>query len=85
MLPRLRHTLVCLKCDEVFRKEFPLELEGQTVRFKCPVCGAFGEADIPYKSAVEREEIRERLGEAEELEEDEETIAGESEEIEYAS
>ena len=78
-------TLVCLKCDEVFRKEFPLELEGQAVEFKCPICGALGEADLPYKSADEREEIKERLEEAEEVEEDTETIAEGPEEIEYAS
>jgi hypothetical protein len=74
-----------LKCDEVFRKKFPLELEGQTVEFKCPVCGAIGEADLPYKSADEREKIKERIIEVEEAEEDMETTVEESEEIEYAS
>ena len=59
--------------------------EGQAVEFKCPICGALGEADLPYKSADEREEIKERLEEAEEVEEDTETIAEGPEEIEYAS
>src|SRR5919197_1463366 len=35
----IQTTLVCSKCDEVFSKEFPLDLEGQTIEFKCPVCG----------------------------------------------
>jgi phage FluMu protein Com len=62
-------TLVCSKCDEVFSKEFPLALEGQTIEFKCPVCGVPGEADIPYKSAEEREEFEEDFEETEEEEE----------------
>jgi hypothetical protein len=66
-----------------FLKRFSLELEGQTDEFKCPVFGAIGEADIPYKSADSREEIKERLEETEELEIDAETIACESEEIAY--
>lgn len=44
-------TLGCLKCGEVFQKEFPLDLEGQVVRFKCPVCHTLGEADLPYKES----------------------------------
>jgi uncharacterized C2H2 Zn-finger protein len=52
-------TLVCSRCDEVFSKEFPLDLEGQTIEFKCPVCGAPGEADLPYKSAEEQEDFEE--------------------------
>jgi hypothetical protein len=64
----IQTTLVCSKCDEVFSKEFPLDLEGQTIEFKCPVCGAPGEADLPYKSAEEREELEEDFEEAEEEE-----------------
>jgi len=54
-------TLVCLKCDEVFKKDLPLDLEGQTIQFKCPVCNSSGEADLPYKAVEEREEIEEDL------------------------
>lgn len=68
----IQTTLVCSKCDEVFSKEFPLDLEGQTIEFKCPVCGALGEADLPYKSAEEREEFEEDFEEAEEEESGEE-------------
>ena len=32
-------TLVCSKCDEIFSKEFLLDLEGQPIEFRCPVCG----------------------------------------------
>lgn len=64
----IQTTLVCSKCDEVFSKEFPLDLEGQTIEFKCPVCGVPGEADLPYKSAEEREELEEDFEEAEEEE-----------------
>ena len=53
----IQTTLVCSKCDEVFSKEFPLDLEGQTIEFKCPVCNSAGEADLPYKSAEEREDL----------------------------
>ena len=64
----IQTTLVCSKCDEVFSKEFPLDLEGQTIEFKCPVCGAPGETDLPYKSAEEREEFEEDFEEVEEEE-----------------
>ena len=64
----IQTTLVCSKCDEVFSKEFPLDLEGQTIEFKCPVCGVPGETDLPYKSAEEREEFEEDF---EEVDEDE--------------
>jgi hypothetical protein len=64
----IQTTLVCSKCDEVFSKEFPLDLEGQTIEFKCPVCGVPGEADLPYKSAEEREELEEDFEEVEEEE-----------------
>jgi rRNA maturation endonuclease Nob1 len=57
----IQTTLVCSKCDEVFSKEFPLDLE-------CPVCGVPGEADLPYKSAEEREELEEDFEEVEEEE-----------------
>src|SRR5919106_710525 len=30
----IQTTLVCSKCDEVFSKEFPLDLEGQTIELK---------------------------------------------------
>jgi hypothetical protein len=78
----IRTALVCSKCDDVFQKEFPVDLEGQTVEFKCPVCGTLGEADLPYKSVDEREEIKERL---EEVEEDAEIIDEGFEETEYSS
>ena len=42
--------------------------EGQTIEFKCPVCGAPGEADLPYKSAEEREDFEEDFEEVEEEE-----------------
>ena len=58
-------TLVCSKCDDVFTKEFPLDLEGQTIEFRCPVCNSAGEADIPYKPVEEREELEEDLTELE--------------------
>jgi len=50
-------TLVCSKCTEVFSKEFPLDLEGQTIEFKCPVCSSAGEADLPYKSPEVRDNL----------------------------
>ena len=50
-------TLVCSKCAEVFSKEFPLDLEGQTIEFKCPVCSSAGEADLPYKSPEVRDNL----------------------------
>jgi phage FluMu protein Com len=50
-------TLVCPKCNEVFSKEFPLDLEGQIIEFKCPVCNSAGEADLPYKSPEEKESL----------------------------
>lgn len=62
----IQGTLVCSKCDEVFSKEFLLDLEGQTTEFKCPVCGVTGEADLPFKTAEEREEFDEDLDEIEE-------------------
>ena len=62
----IQTTLVCSKCDEVFSKEFPLDLEGQTIEFKCPVCNSAGEADLPYKSAEERDELEEDFDEVEE-------------------
>jgi hypothetical protein len=64
-------TLVCLKCDEVFTKQFPLGLEGETIEFKCPVCNSAGEADIPYKPVEEREELEEDLTELEQEGEEE--------------
>lgn len=69
----IQATLVCSKCDEVFQKGFPLDLEGQTTEFKCPVCGVPGEVDLPFKSADEREKLEEEFEEAEEEESGEET------------
>ena len=53
----IQATLVCSKCDEVFSKEFPVDLEGQTIEFKCPICGSPVETDLPYKSPEERENL----------------------------
>lgn len=53
----IQSTLVCSKCGEVFSKEFPVDLEGQTIEFKCPICGSDGETDLPYKSPEERENL----------------------------
>ena len=53
----IQATLVCSKCDEVFSKEFRVDLEGQTIEFKCPICGSPGETDLPYKSPEERENL----------------------------
>lgn len=50
-------TFVCPKCDGVFIKGFPLDLEGQIIEFKCPVCKSSNEADLPYKKIDEREEL----------------------------
>jgi hypothetical protein len=73
----IKAALVCSKCDEAFQKDFPLDLEGQTVEFKCPICGAIGEADIPYNSVDERERIKEGL--------EEDAADEEAEEIEYSA
>ena len=45
------------KCDEVFKKEFPLDLEGQITEFKCPVCSSASEADLPSKGLEQQEEF----------------------------
>ena len=45
----IQATLVCSKCDEIFSKEFLLDLEGQTIEFRCPVCGVSGPIKIPWK------------------------------------
>jgi hypothetical protein len=58
-------TLAYPKCDEAFTKQFPLDLEGQTIEFRCPVCNSAGEADIPYKPAEEREGLEQDLNELE--------------------
>ena len=50
-------TLVCPKCDEVFIKEFPLDLEGQITEFKCPVCSSASEAHLPSKGLEQQEEF----------------------------
>ena len=62
----IQATLVCPKCDEVFKKEFPLDLEGQITEFKCPVCSSASEADLPSKVIEEREEFEGYLYEVEE-------------------
>jgi transcription elongation factor Elf1 len=49
-------TLVCPKCDQVFKKEFPIDLEGQIIEFKCSACNSSGEADLPYKKTEDGEE-----------------------------
>ncbi|MFZ0556440.1 MAG: hypothetical protein WCF07_11780 [Nitrososphaeraceae archaeon] len=46
-------------------------MEGQTIEFKCPVCGTAGETDLPYKSAEEREELDEDIEDIEEEGEEE--------------
>jgi hypothetical protein len=58
-------TLVCPKCDQVFKKEFPIDLEGQIIEFKCSVCSSSGEVDLPYKKIEEREEIELDLADTE--------------------
>jgi len=50
-------TLVCPKCNQVFKKEFPLDLEGQITEFKCPVCSSASEADLPSKGLEQQEEF----------------------------
>ena len=51
--------------EGVFAKQFALDLERQTIEFRCPVCNSTGEADIPYKPVEEREELEEDLSELE--------------------
>ena len=53
------------KCDEVFKKEFPLDLEGQITEFKCPVCSSASEADLPSKGLEQQEEFEGDLYEGE--------------------
>lgn len=53
----IQATLVCSQCDEVFSKEFPVDLEGQTIEFKCPICSSVGDTHLPYKSSEERENL----------------------------
>ena len=50
-------TLACPKCEEIFKKEFPLDLEGQITEFKCPVCNSSSEADLPSRGLEEKEEF----------------------------
>ena len=64
----IQTTLVCSKCDEVFSKEFPLDLEGQTIEFKCPVCGVPGEADLLGDVVLLAFELEEDFEEVEEEE-----------------
>jgi hypothetical protein len=58
--------LVCSKCNEIFSKEFPLDLEGQTIEFKCPVYLTGGEADLPYRKLEEKKDLELDLGAVEE-------------------
>ena len=39
------------------QKEFPVDLEGQTIEFKCPICSSVGDTHLPYKSSEERENL----------------------------
>jgi hypothetical protein len=50
-------TLACPKCEEIFKKEFPLDLEGQITEFKCPVCNFDSEADLPSRGLEQKEEF----------------------------
>jgi hypothetical protein len=50
-------TLVFPKCEEAFKKEFPIDLEGQITEFRCPVCNGSGEANLPFSGIEERERI----------------------------
>ena len=59
-------TFVCPKCDEVFIKDFPLDLEGQIIEFKCPVCRSSNEADLPYKQIDKRENLEAYITDIEE-------------------
>ena len=61
----IQTTLICPKCDQSFKKEFPIDLEGQITEFKCPVCDNSGEADLPYKGIKERQLVDEDLDEVE--------------------
>jgi len=66
-------TLACPKCEEVFKKEFPLDLEGQITEFKCPVCSSASEADLPSKGLEQQEEFEGDLyevGEEDNIEEE---------------
>ena len=62
-------TFVCPKCDGVFIKDFPLDLEGQIIEFKCPVCRTSNEADLPYKQIDKREDLEGDIMDVEEEEE----------------
>ena len=62
----IQATLFVRNVTRYSQRNFLLDLEGQTIEFKCPVCGAAGEADLPYKSAEEREEFEDDFEEAEE-------------------
>ena len=53
----IQATLLCPKCNQVFKKEFPLDLEGQITEFKCPVCSSASEADLPSKGLEQQEEF----------------------------
>ena len=59
-------TFVCPKCDGVFIKGFPLDLEGQIIEFKCPVCKSSNEADLPYKKIDAREDLERGIVDIEE-------------------
>ena len=72
----IQATLACPKCEEVFKKEFPLDLEGQITEFKCPVCSSKSEADLPSKGIEQLEEFEGDLyevGEEDTVEESDES------------
>jgi Zn finger protein HypA/HybF involved in hydrogenase expression len=53
----IQATLACPKCEVIFKKEFPLDLEGQITEFKCPVCNSASEADLPSKGIEQQKEF----------------------------
>ena len=62
--------LLCPTCDEAFKKEFPIDLEGQITEFRCPVCDRPGEVDPPHRANEERELMDEDIEVGEENLED---------------
>jgi len=66
-------TLACPKCEGIFKKQFPLDLEGQITEFKCPVCNSPGEADLPSRDLEQQEEFEGDLFEGGEEDTEEES------------
>ncbi|HEU4468692.1 MAG TPA: hypothetical protein VFR61_06635 [Nitrososphaeraceae archaeon] len=54
----IQANLACPKYEEIFKKEFPSELEGQITEFKCPVCNSASEADLPSKGIEEQRNLK---------------------------